>query len=80
VKRSNVEVYTAWIPAHEPRLAGQLTFAETSRGGVFSFAYNNAFLESDDRLQIDPLLILHTGETYEVDTKFIASSSLPQTL
>ena len=64
MNRSKVEVYTSWIPAHEPLLAGQLTFAETSRGGVFSFAYNKAFLESDDRLQIDPLLVLHTGETY----------------
>ncbi|KTG29893.1 hypothetical protein AWR38_26710 [Idiomarina sp. WRN-38] len=45
-------------------LIGELKFSETSRGGVFSFAYDNAFLTSDYRLQVDPQLTLHRGEFY----------------
>lgn len=64
MNRSEVDVYASWTPINAPLLTGRLTFAETSRGGVFSFSYDKAFLKSEDRLQIDPLLILHTGETY----------------
>lgn len=64
MSRSLVDVYAAWRPISPPLLIGQLTFAETSRGGVFSFAYDKAFLKSDYRLQIDPLLTLHSGELY----------------
>nr|WP_233956937.1 HipA domain-containing protein [Pectobacterium versatile] len=52
------------MPIDTPLLVGHLTFAETSRGGVFSFAYDKYFLTSSYRLQIDPLLALHSGELY----------------
>nr|WP_247687832.1 HipA domain-containing protein [Pectobacterium versatile] len=52
------------MPIDTPLLVGHLTFAETSRGGVFSFAYDKFFLTSSYRLQIDPLLALHSGELY----------------
>ena len=64
MNRNEIDVYASWAPIDEPLLAGRLTFAETSRGGVFSFAYDNTFLKSANRLQIDPLLMLHSGEIY----------------
>ncbi|MEI7197297.1 type II toxin-antitoxin system HipA family toxin [Pectobacterium versatile] len=64
MSRSIVEVYASWMPIDTPLLVGHLTFAETSRGGVFSFAYDKYFLTSSYRLQIDPLLALHSGELY----------------
>ncbi|BDX04392.1 hypothetical protein MACH16_31400 [Marinomonas pontica] len=64
MSRRVVDVYAHWMPIDPPLLEGQLTFAESSRGGVFSFAYDKAFLASDYRLQIDPLLTLHDGELH----------------
>jgi serine/threonine-protein kinase HipA len=64
MSRRTVNVYASWAPIEEPLLIGELTFSETSRGGVFSFAYDNAFLTSDYRLQVDPQLTLHRGEFY----------------
>lgn len=66
MSRSIVEVYASWMPIDTPLLVGHLTFAETSRGGVFSFAYDKYFLTSSYRLQIDPLLALHSGELYNL--------------
>lgn len=64
MSRQIVDVYASWQAIDSPLLAGQLMFAETSRGGVFSFAYDKAFLKSKFRLQLDPLLTLHQGELY----------------
>jgi len=64
VSRHAVDVYADWMPIDSPLLIGQLTFSESSRGGVFSFSYDKSFLTSDYRLQIDPLLTLHSGEFY----------------
>lgn len=64
MSRQVVEVYASWMPIATPVPLGQLTFAESSRGGVFSFAYDPAFLASEYRLQIDPQLTLHRGELY----------------
>lgn len=64
MSRSVVDVYASWLPIDASILIGQLTFAETSRGGVFSFAYDKQFLKSEYRLQIDPQLTLHSGELY----------------
>ena len=64
MSRHAVDVYADWMPIDSPLLIGQLTFSESSRGGVFSFSYDKSFLTSDYRLQIDPLLTLHSGEFY----------------
>ena len=64
MNRHVVDVYASWMPVDDPLLIGQLTYAESNRGGVFSFAYDEVFLRSDYRLQIDPLLMLHSGELY----------------
>ena len=64
MSREIVEVYADWQPIEAPLLIGQLTYSDSSRGGVFSFAYDKAFLTSAYRLQIDPILTLHTGELY----------------
>jgi len=62
MSREIVEVYADWQPID--LLIGRLTYSDSSRGGVFSFAYNKAFLTSAYRLQIDPILTLHSGELY----------------
>ena len=64
MSRAMVEVYADWDTMATPLLAGKLTFAETSRGGVFSFAYDAGFLNAKQRLQLDPMLMLHAGELY----------------
>lgn len=64
MNRSVVEAYASWMPIESPLLIGRLTFAETSRGGIFSFAYDKEFLNSNYRLQIDPSLALHSGDLY----------------
>ena len=53
---------------------GSLSYTDSSRGGVFSFEYEKKFLTSPYRLQIDPLLTLHSGEHYndEPDKNFRA--------
>lgn len=74
MSREIVEVYADWHPIEEPLLVGQLAYSDSSRGGVFSFAYDKAFLTSAYRLQIDPMLTLHSGELYndEADKNFRA--------
>lgn len=74
MSREIVEVYADWQPIEAPLLIGQLSYSDSSRGGVFSFAYDKAFLTSAYRLQIDPMLTLHTGELYndEADKNFRA--------
>lgn len=43
MSRELVEVYADWYPIEQPLLIGQLAYNDSSRGGVFSFAYDNAF-------------------------------------
>lgn len=64
MSREIVEVYADWQPIEVPLLIGLLAYSDSSRGGVFSFAYDKAFLTSAFRLQIDPILTLHSGELY----------------
>ena len=69
MSREIVEVYADWQPIEAPLLIGLLSYSDSSRGGVFSFAYDKAFLTSAYRLQIDPILTLHrksVAEIYEV--------------
>ena len=74
MSREIVEVYADWQPIEVPLLIGLLSYNDSSRGGVFSFAYDKAFLTSASRLQIDPILTLHSGELYndEADKNFHA--------
>ncbi len=64
MSREIIEVYADWHPIKAPLLVGQLAYSDSSRGGVFSFSYDKAFLTSVYRLQIDPMLTLHSGELY----------------
>ena len=74
MSREIVEVYADWQPIEAPLLIGLLAHSDSSRGGVFSFAYDKAFLTSAYRLQIDPILTLPSGELYndEADKNFRA--------
>lgn len=65
MSRERVGVYADWHPIEKPLLIGQLAYSDLGRGGVFSFAYDKAFLTSPYCLQIDPLLTLHAGELYK---------------
>ncbi len=47
MSRETVEVYAHWCPIETPLLIGQLAYSESSRGGVFSFAYDEALLLTD---------------------------------
>lgn len=67
MSRRNVDVYASWQPISFPLRVGELRFSESSRGGVFSFAYDHDFLTSPYCLQIDPQLSLHRGEFYNDD-------------
>lgn len=64
MSRTAVDIYASWQPIEMPLLIGQLMFTESTRGGVFSFSYDDDFLKSSYSLQIDPLLTLHSGELY----------------
>lgn len=64
MSRELVDVYADWYPIEQPFLIGQLAYNDSSRGGVFSFSYDNKFLKSPYCLQIDPLLTLHSGNLY----------------
>lgn len=72
MSRETVEVYADWQPIETPFLIGHLAYSDSSQGGVFNFAYDKAFLTSAYRLQIDPILALHSGELYsdEADKNF----------
>jgi serine/threonine-protein kinase HipA len=74
MSREIVQVYADWQPIEAPLLIGLLSYSDSSRGGVFSFAYDKAFLTSAYRLQIDPILTLHSSELYndEADKNFRA--------
>lgn len=74
MSREIVEVYADWQSIEAPLLIGLLSYSDSSRGGVFSFVYDQAFLTSAYRLQIDPILTLHSGELYndEADKNFRA--------
>lgn len=64
MKREIVEVYAHWQPITEPLLVGYLSYADSSRGGVFGFEYSSGFLASSHCLQIDPALDLYSGHAY----------------
>ena len=64
MSREIVEVHADWQPIEASLLIGLLSYSDSSRGGVFSFAYDKAFLTSAYRLQIDPILTLHSGVLY----------------
>ena len=68
MSREIVEVYADWQPIEAPLLVGQLAYSASNRGSVFSFSYDKAFLTSAYRLQIDPMLTLHSGELYNDET------------
>lgn len=64
MSREIIEVYAHWQPIAEPLLVGHLSYADSSRGGVFGFEYSPDFLTSSHCLQIDPALYLHPGHAY----------------
>lgn len=64
MSRKTVEVYAHWQPLAEPLLVGYLSHSLSGRNEVFSFEYTPKFLQSKHRQQLDPELLLHSGQTY----------------
>ncbi|MBW2702702.1 MAG: type II toxin-antitoxin system HipA family toxin [Deltaproteobacteria bacterium] len=59
-----IEVYAHWDGIREPRLMG-LLFANPSRGQeIFSFEYDGEWLDSAQRVQLDPTLGFYAGPQY----------------
>ncbi len=60
----DIEVYAHWDGIRVPRLMG-LLFANPSRGKeIFSFEYDEAWLDSAQRVQLDPTLGFYAGPQY----------------
>lgn len=67
--KKTIYIYADWLALGESVLIGEL-YSELLRGKeVFSFAYNNAWLQSDNAYQLDPDLGLFEGLQYLNDDK-----------
>ncbi len=62
--RQFIDVYANWNPIESPQLIGQLIYKEERGKGVFCFRYDKAFLNSEHRLKIDPMLQLIPSDRY----------------
>ena len=62
--KSKIEVYADWLGLGGPARMGEL-FVNPSRGKeIFSFEYDEDWLESDGRQQLDPTMSLYRGRQY----------------
>ncbi|OCK44191.1 toxin HipA [Tenacibaculum soleae] len=67
--KRTIYIYADWLTLSEPVLIGEL-YSELLRGKeIFSFAYNNVWLQSDYAYQLDPDLGLFEGIQYLNDDK-----------
>ncbi|HZH96983.1 MAG TPA: HipA domain-containing protein [Flavisolibacter sp.] len=60
----DIFVFADWIGMEEPRLMGRLTAIRTKGRGVFSFAYDQSWLQGPYAQSLDPDLQLYAGEQY----------------
>ena len=67
-KRDEVQVVLDAAVATAPCPVGTLYHASGRGGGIFSFAYDDAWLRRPDAFEIDPGLQLVGGETYPANT------------
>lgn len=67
--KKTIYIYADWLALGESMLVGEL-YSELLRGKeIFSFAYNNTWLQSDYAYQLDPDLGLFEGIQYLKDDK-----------
>ena len=59
-----IEVWADWFPMDEPQKVGTLLVSNSRGNEVFSFEYENSWLKSEYKFQIDPNLQLFTGKHY----------------
>jgi serine/threonine-protein kinase HipA len=62
-----IEVWADWVSLNEPQKVGALTASITRGKEVFSFAYEDTWLKSAYKFQIDPKLQLFKGQFYSPD-------------
>lgn len=60
----DIFVFADWIDMEEPQLMGRLTATRTKGRGVFSFAYEQSWLQGPYAQSLDPDLQLYAGEQY----------------
>ncbi len=63
-----IEVWADWVSLIEPQKVGVLTASITRGKEVFSFEYEDAWLKSAHKFQIDPKLQLFKGQFYSSDS------------
>ncbi len=68
-ENKNIWVYADWEGTRGPVLMGNLTAAHIRGREVFSFAYDETWLQSQHAARIDPNLQLFTGKQYVNDDK-----------
>lgn len=64
-----IHAYAHWEGMSEPELMGELSVSESRGKEVFSFEYDDAWLESRERVLIDPDLQFYSGPQYVYDEK-----------
>jgi serine/threonine-protein kinase HipA len=63
-ERRTISVWADWLGLGEPRLMGALSAAISRGKEVFSFAYDDDWLGSEDAQTLDPELQLYAGPQY----------------
>lgn len=59
-----IDVVADWVALDEPTLMGRLTATPARGKEVFAFEYDEAWLSSRSRLQLDPSMALYRGPQY----------------
>lgn len=65
----NIYVYAHWEGMPAAQLMGELSVSESRGKEIFSFEYNGAWLESLERVLLDPSLQFYSGPQYLFDEK-----------
>lgn len=65
----NIQVYSHWEGMEDPVLMGELSASEVRGKEVFSFTYDNGWLQTQGRSILDPALHFYSGPQYLNDEK-----------
>lgn len=65
----NIQVYSHWEGMEDPILMGELSASEVRGKEVFSFTYDNGWLQTQGRSILDPALHFYSGPQYLYDEK-----------
>ncbi len=65
----SIQVYSHWEGMEDPILMGELSASEVRGKEVFSFTYDNGWLQTQGRSILDPALHFYSGPQYLYDEK-----------